>query len=203
MDLALFDFDGTISSRDSFLLFVKQTVGSTRFSIGMGLLLPQIIKFLCKRYPNQRLKEDVLRQFFFNTQQEAFNRAAEQFCTVTLPTIIRPKAHQRLQWHRERGDTIVIVSATPELILAPWCRENNLDLLATKMEIIDQTISGQLEGQNCRGREKVQRIQEHYQKEKYQEIYAYGDTSGDLPMLALADHSFYRPFRKGWRDETL
>jgi len=195
MNLALFDFDGTLSDRDSFLLFVKETVGTVRFYSAMAMLAPQIGRFLCKRYPNHRLKEDVLTLFFRNCSLEVFCKAAERFCHNTIPGILREEARQRLRRHHERGDRIVVVSATPELILAPWCHTNGLDLLATRMEVVDNSLTGRIEGNNCRGKEKVKRITERYKVDDYREIYAYGDTEGDQPMLAMATKSFYRPFR--------
>jgi len=195
MDLALFDFDGTISNQDSFLLFVRKSVGSARFALGMAGLLPQLSRFFCKCYPNQRLKEDVLQTFFHNTRQEHLAREAERFCSQTIPTILRSQALQRLHQHQDQGDRIIIVSATPEFILAPWCQTNKFELLATRLELLNERISGKIAGQNCRGQEKVRRIEEHCELKEYQKIYAYGDTSGDHPMLALATDPSYRPFR--------
>jgi len=195
MNLALFDFDGTISDRDSFLLFVKETVGAGRFYTGMAMLLPQIGKFLLRRYPNHSLKEDVLTRFFRNCPLDTFRQAADRFCRDTVPAILREKARQRLRWHLDQGDRVVVVSATPELILAPWCRRKGLDLLATRMEVVDNRLTGRIEGENCRDQVKVQRIISRYEVNDYPEIYAYGDTEGDRPMLAMATRSFYRPFR--------
>ncbi len=195
MNLALFDFDGTLSDRDSFLLFIKKTVGAVRFYSVMAGMSPQICRFLCRRYPNHRLKEDVLTRFFQNWSPDDFSEAAEQFCRDTVPGILRDEGARRLRRHQERGDNVVIVSATPELVLAPWCRTNGLDLLATRMQIVDNRLTGRIEGKNCRGREKVARITGRYRIDDYLEIYAYGDTEGDRPMLAMATKSYYRPFR--------
>ena len=194
-NLALFDFDGTISDRDSFLLFVRKTVGTGRFCAGMARLAPQIGRFLLKCYPNQNLKEDVLTCFFQGYPLTSFTNAAEKFCRETVPLILRREAEARLCWHLEQGDRVAVVSATPELILAPWCRERGLDLLATRLQVADGILSGRIEGENFRGMVKVAQIKNKYRLGDYKEIYAYGDTSGDKPMLAMATHSFYRPFR--------
>ena len=194
-NLALFDFDGTISNRDSFLLFVRKTVGVGRFCTGMVRLSPRIGRFLLKCYPNQNLKEDVLTRFFKGFPVADFRKAAETFCLEEVPGILRRQAESRIRWHQERGDRVAVVSATPELILAPWCRQHGLDLLATRLQVAGGKLSGRIEGENFRGRVKVKQIQNRYRLNEYKEIYAYGDTSGDKPMLAMATHSFYRPFR--------
>ncbi|HEB50226.1 MAG TPA: HAD family hydrolase [Desulfobulbus sp.] len=195
MDLALFDFDGTISDRDSFLLFVRRVAGPARFTAGMAMLSPRIIAFLLGRHSNQALKEEVLTRFFRHWPVQRFQEQAEEFCREHIPAILRPGAVERIRWHRGRGDRIAVVSATPELILAPWCRGNGLELLATRLEVADGRLTGRIEGRNCRDREKVTRIRARYHLEEFDQVHAYGDTEGDRPMLALAHRPSFRPFR--------
>lgn len=195
MDLALFDFDGTISDRDSFLFFVRIAAGPLCFASGMACLSPRIIGFLLGRYPNQALKEDVLTRFFRHWPVQRFQELAEQFCRERMPAIIRPGARERIRWHQRRGDRIAVVSATPEPVLAPWCRQNGLDLLATRLEVADGLLTGRIKGRNCRGQEKVERIMACYRLEKFDQVHAYGDTEGDRPMLAMAHRPSFRPFR--------
>ena len=195
-NLALFDFDGTITNSDSFLLFVRKTVGLWRFYTGMAMMMPQISMFLFKLYPNHYLKEDVLIHFFYNWSLDSFRKAADDFCQKTISTILRQKAWACLRRHQGQGDQVVIVSATPELILAPWCEKYGLDLLATRLQVIDGRLTGRIEGENYRGQVKVTQILNRYRLGDYREIYAYGDTEGDRPMLNLATHASYRPFRR-------
>jgi HAD superfamily hydrolase (TIGR01490 family) len=196
-NLALFDFDGTITNSDSFLLFVRKTVGIGRFCAGMTLMTPQISMFLINRYPNHCLKEDVLIRFFRNWPLDSFRKAADDFCRKSISTILRQEAWACLRRYQDQGDRVVIVSATPKLILAPWCEKHGLDLLATRLQVIDGRLTGRIEGENYRGQVKVTQILNRYRLSDYREIYAYGDTQGDRPMLALATHALYRPFRRG------
>ena len=193
-DLALFDFDGTISDRDSFLLFLRKNTGSVQFALGMTLLLPRIVLFLLGRYPNQALKEDVLSRFLRGWELEQLRQRAELFARQTVPAILRPKAQERLEWHRQRGDRIIVVTATPELILAPWCAAQGVEILGTELETENGRLTGRIRGENCRGQAKVDRIRAYCELDRFGEIFAYGDTEGDRPMLAIADHPFFRPF---------
>ncbi len=192
--LALFDFDGTISDRDSFLLFVRKNAGPLNFWLGMAMLGPRIGLFLLGRYPNQALKEDVLTRFLRGWDLERLRAAAELFARQTLPAILRPQALERLEWHQSRGDRIIVVTATPEAILAPWCAARGLEILGTELETDNGRLTGRIRGENCRGVAKVERIRRHCDPDRYAEIFAYGDTEGDRPMLAMADHPFYQPF---------
>ena len=197
MNLALFDFDGTISTKDSYLLFTR-FLQQKRFLAGCLLLSPRILCFLARLYANDRLKEDFLRVFYKGKTTEELNSRAVDFTATLLPSIIRPKAMARIRWHQDRGDITIVVSACPRLILEPWCKEKGLPLIATEIEAdAHSRITGRIFGNNCRGREKVARIRDRYPLEEFTEIFAYGDSSGDLPMLALAnaDKRFYKPFR--------
>jgi len=197
MKLALFDFDGTISRRDSFLLFLWE-VDRLRFLSTCLTHIPAILLYLNGRYPNQKLKELFLTKLFVNKDLQYFSRLAEAFCEDLVPKIIRQEFWQRLDFHKKAGHIVVVVTATPRSILAPWCRSNSIQIIGSELACTSSgTLSGKLDGLNCMGGEKVRRIKENYDLAEYDEIFAYGDTSGDLPMLGLAkeDNRFYKPFR--------
>ena len=197
MNLALFDFDGTISSRDSFLLFLwhidKVKVVGTCLSI-----IPQIKHYKIGRYSNQKLKETVLKKLFAGISLDELQTASEHYCNDILPTIIRSGFWQRLAWHRQRGDEVVVVSASPEFMLEPWCRAHGVRLIGTEVETDNLgRLTGKLAGKNCMGHEKVRRVRTCLDIEKYDQLFTYGDTRADLPMLELAapENRFYKPFR--------
>lgn len=118
----------------------------------------------------------------------------EAYVKQRLPKILRPAGLQKLKWHQAQGHQIVIVSASTDYWLKPWTLGMGFELLATQLEINDNQLTGCYLGENCHGDEKVHRIKAAYDLAKFDEIYAYGDTSGDKPMLALAHHAFYKPF---------
>ena len=82
-----------------------------------------------------------------------------------------------------------------ECWVKPWCDKNNIDLISTRLEVKDNKLTGKFATKNCYGREKVNRVKEAYDLSQYNHIYAYGDSRGDRELLALADESFYKPFR--------
>jgi HAD superfamily phosphoserine phosphatase-like hydrolase len=89
----------------------------------------------------------------------------------------------------------VVVSASVECWLGPWCDKNGLDLIGTQLEIKDNRVTGKLLSKNCYGKEKVNRIRERYDLNSFDFIYAYGDSRGDDEMLELAQEKYYKPFR--------
>ena len=106
-----------------------------------------------------------------------------------------PKALAEVQRHIAEGTTVVVISASAENWVRPWCAINGLNCLATQLEVKDGKLTGKISGANCYGVEKERRIKECYTLTNYDEVIAYGDSSGDLQMLALANQQHYKPFR--------
>jgi len=128
-------------------------------------------------------------------EEQKFRGLAEQFSLEYIDTMLRPKAMQKIAWHKELGHKVIVVSASIECWIRPWCEQNGLDLIATKIEIKDGIITGKFLTKNCYGIEKANRVKEVYNLDDYDYIYAYGDSRGDKELLGLADKSFYKLFR--------
>jgi HAD superfamily hydrolase (TIGR01490 family) len=143
----------------------------------------------------QKAKERVFIHFFKNEPIEQFETACVEFVNTTIPSLIRPKAINEIRVLQEKGVEIVIISASPDNWLSPWCKQFGVSLISTRLETNNGKLTGRIEGKNCRGIEKVRRIKMQYKLDEYDEIYAYGDTKGDKPMLGLATIAFYKPFR--------
>ncbi len=193
--VAFFDFDGTISHKDSFFKFIRFCVGDFRFFIGIIVLSPVLILYLLKLISNYRAKQFVITWFFKGFKKSDFKKLADEFSLNQLKKIIRKDAIDRLNWHRENEHKIVIVSASIYDYLHLWCEDNKFNLIATQLEVIDTILTGKLSTKNCYGIEKVNRIKAIYDLSSFDYIYAYGDSNGDKEMLKLANESFYKPFR--------
>jgi HAD superfamily hydrolase (TIGR01490 family) len=199
--IAFFDFDGTVTTKDTLLEFIRFSKGKLPFYLGFALNSPWLVAYRLKLISNQAAKERILSWFFRNTPLAEFQETCDRFATREIPGLLRPKALREISELQDKGFSIVIVSASPENWIRKWAESINAGLIATKLETRpgkpaeDTRLTGRILGNNCHGKEKVRRIGETFQLDAYNEIYAYGDSSGDKPMLALAHHSFYRPFR--------
>jgi len=192
--IAFFDFDGTITTHDSLMKFIRFAVGSRKFLIGCLILSPLLILYKLKFIPNDVAKQQMLSYFFKGWAESVFNKIATKYSLEEISHIVRPKAMQRIMWHKNEGHTVVVVSASLESWLAPWCQQNGMDVIATQFEILDGIVTGLFLSKNCYGAEKSIRIREKYNLNEFEYIYAYGDSSGDNEMLALADEKYYKPF---------
>lgn len=193
--LVLFDFDGTITTRDSFIDFSFFTFGKLRIFILMIELLPLICLYFLKMYSGKKLKESFFVRLIKGWSEEDFDVEARKYTEKRLPAILKTSALSSIKIHRENGDEIALVSASVEQWLKYFAKDHGMKLIATKLEIKDGVFTGMIDGENCHGREKAKRVIEIYDVSAFEHIYAYGDTSGDTAMLDLADSKFFKYFK--------
>ncbi len=193
--IAFFDFDGTITTRDTLLEFIKFSKGHTGFYLGFLKNILSLLGMKMKILSNQAVKEKMLAHFFKGMPADVFQKNCVAFHQTMLPSLIRPGAVAEIKKLQQQGIVVVVVSASPENWIAGWTTAMGIDLIASRLEVQDGMITGKIIGKNCHGLEKVARIKEKYALTGYGHIYAYGDTSGDLPMLELATDKFFKPFR--------
>jgi HAD superfamily hydrolase (TIGR01490 family) len=193
--IAFFDFDGTISTKDSLADFIQYAVGKVNYYAGLLVLSPMLIAYTLKFIPNDIAKEKLLGHFFKGWNAKQFQMLAERYSLEQIDEIIRPKAIEKIRWHQNQGHQVVIVSASMDYWLRPWCGKNDLGLIATRLEVKDNKLTGRFATKNCYGLEKANRVNDVFELSLYEHIYAYGDSDGDKELLALADESFYKPFR--------
>ena len=194
MKIAFFDFDGTITEADSTARFIRYLVGDSKFYIGIFLLLPFMFLYILNLISNNSIKQILITYFFKGKNINEFKKHAEYFSLNMLEPLIRKKALKEIEWHKENGHDIVIVSASIDLWLRPWCIKNDVALISSMLEVNDNLITGKTRNRNCYGLEKVARIKELYNLSEYSYIYSYGNSRGDYEMLKIANESHYKPF---------
>ncbi len=194
--IAFFDFDGTITHSDTLAAFLIYAKGKFNYYKGLALYSPLLISYKAGLIGNQRAKEMLLTHFLKDMDVRVFNETCSSFTKEILPGLIRSKAQARINEFLDKNVEVVVVSASPENWVEPWCRSIGVKCIASIMEVRNQKLTGKLAGFNCHGKEKVNRIRSCYDLSLYERVFAFGDTSGDLPMLELASEKHYRPFRK-------
>jgi HAD superfamily hydrolase (TIGR01490 family) len=196
--LALFDFDGTITTGDSFMAMIRSELGDLRVFLGFIRWFPWLLGYLIGIVDRTAIKNHILGWAFGGWHRDTIEAKSTHFSLHILPGYVREDAWNRLMEHQQRGDQICVVTASPEVWIKPWCEQHGFTCIGSKLAYdAEGRFTGVLEGANCHGPEKVRRIQEVIQLDGYAIRYAYGDTKGDLPMLALAQHRGYKAFRSG------
>lgn len=192
--VAAFDFDGTITTRDTLVSFLYHIAGPWLWLKNMIQLLPFILIYLCGLTSRQQTKERVLGKFLDNTPVEQLKAWGESFASSpALQALIKPIAMERLLWHKKQGHRCVLISASIEPYLIPWAKKAGFDdVIASKLQTLSQgTVSGKLQGKNCWGPEKMHRLEEQIGPRENYILYAYGDSKGDRELLAAADYPFF------------
>ena len=184
----LIDFDGTIIEGDSLIKFSYFSLSKLRFFkfwLSVFILIPF--------YSRSNLKQMFYSNFRgFNLID--FNRLCKDFNSLKLKKTIK-NSFKDYTKNINEDSMIVIVSASISNYLKPWCDEMGFDLISTELEAIDGKLTGKFSTPNCNGKEKVRRIKEKYNLSEYNEIHVFGNSKGDLPMLELGTHKYYKFFK--------
>lgn len=190
-----FDFDGTLTVRDSFLAFLKWRAGRRRYAWGLVRLAPSAVAYLIHR-DRGRIKAAAVREFLLGVRRDRLEADARAFAEQFSRGLLRPDAVAA--WKRWRCERVrlVIVTASPDLIVAPFGRGLGADaVLGTKLMFdAEDRATGAFSTPNCRGPEKVMRLVAAFGP-NFELKAAYGDTGGDQEMLARAQIRGYRVFK--------
>lgn len=193
--IAFFDFDGTITTKDTMFELIRHLKGDTRFYLGFLLNIPVFAAMKLKLISKQTAKEKLLTWFFKGTDLAEFQEGCDVFATSKLPALTREDALKEIAKLKAEGFEIVVVSASAENWIKKWAESTGLKLIATKLDVSNAKLTGKLYGANCNGPEKENRIRLAYDLSDFGDIYCYGDSGGDQEMLALGTRTFYKPFR--------
>ena len=193
--IVAFDFDGTLTVRDSFTGFLRWRAGAGGWFLGLAKMAPDLAAYAGHR-DRGRLKAASVRQFLKGTPRTQLEADAEAFAGQVWPGFLRYDALACWKDWGAKGAYRVIVTASPETTVAPFARRLEADaLLGTPLVFdADDRVTGAFAGPNCRGDEKVRRLRAAF-GEDMRLAAAYGDTTGDTEMLAIADEAGFRRFK--------
>ena len=189
-----FDFDGTLTCRDSFAAFLTWRAGPRGVLARLPALVPALAAYGLHR-DRGILKAAVARRFLGPVSRARLEEDARRFAAARFEALIRPDALACWREWRERGARLFIVTASPDILVAPFAERLGAEgLIGTRLAFDgEQRFAGALEGANCRGAEKVARLRAALGP-GLRLAAAYGDTAGDREMLALADHPGLKVF---------
>ncbi|GAA6134642.1 HAD-IB family hydrolase [Oceaniserpentilla sp. 4NH20-0058] len=189
MIYAFFDFDGTLTKKDTLKGFAQFYWGKA-FKWKLFSFLPILIGFKLKLINHNQAKSLFVRFFYKNQTIDQLLQAGLDYNRYIMPDNIQPAMMERLNWHLNQGHEVCIVTASLPYWIAPWCKQKGVNLIATQAEEINGRLTGHLYGTNCFGQEKVIKIQQEYEISPTDNVYAYGDTESDYPMMDMAHEAF-------------
>lgn len=200
-----FDFDGTLTTRDTLLLFIRFVCGQWGFIAVFLRYAPLLVLMKLKLYPNWRVKQKVFARCFGGMTIETFNDYCRSFAQKYSSCVLRPEGLATVRKALDEGATVMIVSASVDNWVCPFFDDILTTLsnptafvvLGTEVEAIDGRLTGQFKSRNCYGAEKMRRLSAQLPAQREDcYIVAFGDSRGDKEMLQYADEAHYKPFRR-------
>lgn len=191
-----FDVDGTVTTRDCVVPFLRQVAGTTQLVLRLARSARRLVPAAARR-DRDALKALAARAAFAGRPIGEVQAAATVFAARIERELLRPDTVARLRWHRAAGHTVVFVSASFGAYLRPVAEHLDVaGVIATELVVgPDGRCTGALLGGNCRGPAKVDRLHrwldEHHGGRTAVEVWAYGDSAGDRELLADADRGIW------------
>lgn len=192
MDLALFDFDGTITVRETMPDFMRASVRPGRVWLGSIIVVPFLLGYKARIVSGTVIRSVLCWVGFRDIPTHELEACGKRFAQDVLPATLRKEAMDRIAWHKRRGDTVVVVSGGLDVYLSHWCREHDVELLCSVLEQREGRFTGRYLGRQCVHDEKARLVRERFPPAKYSRVFAYGDTREDRELLALAHEPYYR-----------
>lgn len=196
--MAVFDFDGTITRKDTLLEFIKFTKGNKAFYIGFLWHACFLVAYKLKLYPNWKVKQKIFTYFFEGMLLGDFDSLCEDFFRQRGKDLIYDSAAKQIKDYINQRVGIIIISASIENWILPFARYLEIKyVLGTKLEIDKGgRLTGRFLTANCYGADKVKRLNELLPERSNYYLIAYGDSRGDRELLAYADKGYYKFFRE-------
>lgn len=189
--IAAFDFDGTLTYRDTLIPFLWRVLGGFRLGLALLASFRELSMYALGRLSNEEAKRRLIEAALKGKSQQSLFRTVQDW----IPDIpMRQRMLERLKWHQDAGHYCVLVSASPDIYLTEAAIRLRFDaLICTQLHVDAKgALTGRFNTPNCLGKEKVRRLEERFGPLHRIELYAYGDSSGDYAMLDAARHAWFR-----------
>lgn len=190
-NLIAFDLDGTVTKRDTMLAFTQFTHGKIRSSLIYASLSPLIVLAYSSFLSRQYVKEMVLKLHYKGIAKADLLAMGERFSEKVLPGLLTESIFSQLKSHIHEGNKIVILTASCDVWVEPFCRNHQIEFIGSHMEFIDGVCTGNLSNKNCRGEQKYQLLKEYLFRTGYKLKAAYGNETSDLHFMKLAEEKYF------------
>lgn len=190
--VAFFDFDGTLTTGDTLMPFLKFVVGTPTYYAKLALVSPVLGAYYAKLLRNDIAKQIVLKQYLAGYHIDELFELGQRFSEEVIPTMLRSEGMECLRWHQAQGHECVLVSASMDIYLNAWAKQELFSMaICTALEKdVGGHVSGKIQGENCHGQEKLRRVLKWREGRSPVETFAYGDTVDDIPIVTSVDNGY-------------
>lgn len=200
--ISVFDFDGTLTTADTLIAFLRSVAGTRRLLLALVCYSPLLVLMKLHLYPNDRAKQRLFAHFFKGMSEADFNACCMRFAEHAAP-LLRPAGIDCVRRALAEGQDVYVVSASMDSWVRPVLALHyetdatrvRITVLGTRPEVENGRLTGRFATPNCYGAEKVRRLSAHIPQREQIHITAYGDSRGDKELLNYANEAHFRPFR--------
>ena len=161
------------------------------------MLLPlHALLFWTGLHGNSLAKQKFLTRVCGGASRQTLAAYSEDFAALVVRSRLLPGAVASIEAHRAHGDRLILVTASLDIYVNAIARHLKFDdVIASKAAwIVDglgATLDGRLDGENCYGANKVERLGTFLANDAGAvPIVAYSDHASDLPLLGIADKAY-------------
>ena len=191
--LYCFDFDGTLTYKDTMFLYLK-FYNPSKFNVQFLKHIPLFTLLKMNLLDAEKVKKSFISSILKGQSKNQIEKKSLQFFDEYYPQIFRENALEFIN-NVDRSQTdCYIVSASLDIWVKPFAEKFGMKLLATQAEFKEEVFTGNFLGKNCNGLEKVNRIKAAILGNKYDKTIVFGDTSGDQEMLDWANEGQFKFF---------
>ena len=191
--LYCFDFDGTLTYKDTMFLYLK-FYNASKFRIQFIKHIPLFTLLKLNLLDAEKVKKSFISSILKGQNKSKIEKKTQEFFDQYYPEIFRENALDFIKNIDYSQTDCYIVSASLDIWVKPFAEKFKMNLIATKAEFKNEVFTGNFVGKNCNGPEKVNRIKEEISDKKYDKTIAFGDTSGDQQMLDWANEGQFKFF---------
>jgi len=193
MRLVIFDFDGTLTKKDSLGEFLRYYYKKNIYFKKLLRFLPFFILYKLKILKNDIAKEKLITIFFKDENEFTFKQKAREFALNKINSFLNKKVYNEFCKHKKNNDEVIIISASFKCWIDEWAKKEQVKSISTILEIKNHKLTGKFKTKNCYGIEKVNRLKKEVDISKYSEIISYGDSDGDRYIFEISNKFFKIP----------
>lgn len=190
--LFLFDFDGTLTHKDTLFDFLRFTHPKVFWPITI-LFVPLFILSKLKIISAGWVKQNYISAFLKGKSKKELEQLANAYFTQQKDQLLRKNALDMIR-HLPKGTKKVIVSASLDIWTKPFAEFLDCDLICTQAKYKDDVFTGKFATPNCNNEQKKLRIEQKLSLNDFDEILVFGDSKGDNAMYSIGTKHFHRYF---------
>jgi HAD superfamily hydrolase (TIGR01490 family) len=199
--LAIFDVDYTMTKKETQIEFYKFMLRKDpKLIVHFPKVIASGLFYALKLIPLRKMKEHFI-SFIDGIKEEDMKKHVKQFYDERLSRLLYKDAVDTIRKYKADGYRIYLISASPEFYLTELYKIKEVDkIIGTRYICENEEHRGTMQGENCKGGEKVKRLKEELKKDNievdFKNSCMFSDSLSDLPLFDLVGNPYLINYKK-------